>query len=219
MTETYARDEAETGFTGILARHLASTPGAIGAALVDAEGEAVDHVGQQIDPFDLKVAAAQWRIVLAAIDGGALGALGGPTERLVIRTDSRTFVVEALPDGYALLSILEPEATGAHEGRALDTTLREIYREAGWTAPPGAFRWHPMEVAVDDRGRPRRLRVRHQWTEVAPIGRVIAGLQPGEVGYRVDVVAGGVETTLVLGRDERWYADLPLEGEPGDEPT
>ena len=45
------------------------------------------------------------------------------------------------------------------------------------------------------------------------MGRVVAGLQQGEVGWRVSVPDADCETTLVLALDERWYADLPLEGE------
>lgn len=216
---TWAREEDETGFTVILKRHLAATPGAIGAALVDGEGEAVDYAGDRIDPFDLKVAAAHWRIVLQELDASALGARGGPTRRLTIHTDEQAFVLDALPEGYALLSILRANAAFGHADRSLDATLRALYREAGWRAPPGSFRWHPIDVQVDGRGRPTRIRIRHQWADVEPMGRIAGGLQSGETGWRVDVADAGCETTLVLARDEQWYADLPLEGEGDLDPV
>lgn len=209
----WVREEHETGFTPILVRHVEQTVGAIGAAIVDGEGEAVDYAGDTIDPFELKVAAAHWRIVLADIDAGRLAERGGETQRMFVLTEKRGFLLETLQEGYALLSILRADAAFGHADRSLDHTLRAIYREAGWPAPPGAFRWHPIDVEIDPRARPYRIRVRHQWTEVMPIGRVIAGLQPGEVGWRVDVPAAECETTLVLARDDRWYSDLPLEGE------
>lgn len=215
----YSREEDETGFTAILRKHVEATPGALGAALVDGQGEAVDYAGETIDPFDLKVAAAHFRIVLNDIDGGRLAAEGGTTERLLVLTDKRGFVLTVLPEGYALLTILRANAALGHADRSIDVTLRGIYREAGWNAPPGAFRWHPIDVEIDARARPHRLRIRHQWTAVQPIGRVIGGLQPGEVGWRVDVPAAECETTLVLGRDDRWYADLPLEGDAADDPV
>jgi len=214
----YSRAEDETAFTAILKAHVGATPGAIGAALVDGEGEAVDYAGDTIDPFDLKVAAAHWRLVLSDIERGKLAAEGGPTMRLVVLTDRRGFVLTALPEGYALLSILEANAALGHADRSLDGTLRALHREAGWAFPPGAFRWHPIEVEIDARARPQRIRVRHQWTEVVPIGRIATGLQPGEVGWRVDVSAADCETTLVLGRDDRWYADLQLEGDARENP-
>ncbi|MBI2394966.1 MAG: hypothetical protein HYV09_35680 [Deltaproteobacteria bacterium] len=214
----YAREEHETGFTPILRQHVEATPGALGAALVDGEGEAVDYAGDTIDPFDLKIAAAHFRIVLSDIEKGKLAGEGGPTSRLLVLTDKRTFVLTALPEGYALLSILRANAALGHADRSLDGTLRALHREAGWAYPPGAFRWHPIDVEIDARARPHRIRVRHQWTAVEPIGRVVVGLQPGEVGWRVDVAAAGCETTLVLGRDDKWYADLPFEGDERDRP-
>jgi hypothetical protein len=213
---TFTREESETGFTAILSRHVAATPGAIGAALVDGEGEAVDYAGDSIDPFEIKIAAAHWRIVLGDIDKGKHGELFGSTRRLFVHTDQRAFVLDVLPDGYALLSILEAKASFGHADRALDATLRDLYREAGWNAPPGAFRWVPLDVELDARGRPIRVRVRKQWASVESMGRIIAGLQPGELGFRVSVPAAELELTLVRGRDERWYGDLPLEGAERD---
>lgn len=215
----YSRPEDETGFTVVLRKHVTSTPGALGAALVDAQGEAVDYAGDGIDPFDLKVAAAHFRIVLSDVEGGRLAVEGGATVSLMVLTDRRGFLLTVLPEGYALLSILRPNAALGHADRALDVTLRGLYREAGWASPPGAFRWHPIEVEIDPRARPHRVRIRHQWTPVQPIGRVMNGLQPGEVGWRVGVPAAECETTLVLGRDDRWYADLPLEGDAADDPV
>lgn len=216
MATTYKREESETGFTSILARHVAATPGAIGAALVDGQGEAVDYAGDTIDPFELKIAAAHFRILLADLDNGKHGEMFGPSSRLFVHTDQRAFVLDALPDGYALLSILDAKASFGHADRALDATLRDLYREAGWQAPPGAFRWVPLDVELDARGRPVRVRVRKQWAAVESMGRIIAGLQPGELGFRVAVPAAELELTLVRGRDERWYGDLPLEGDERD---
>jgi hypothetical protein len=214
----YARVEDETAFTGILRRHVEATPGALGAVLVDAEGEAVDYVGDTLDPFDVKVAAAHWRIVLSDIERGRLAVEGGPTTRLVVSTDARGFVLTALPDGYALLSIVHANAALGHADRSLDETLRALHREAGWTCPPGAFRWHPLEVEVDARARPSRVRLRQRWTDVVPIGRIAVGLEPGEVGFRIHLPSGARETTLVLGRDDRWYADSPLDDDGTEAP-
>ncbi len=206
----FDRAEHETGFTPILARLLAATPGAIGAALVDAEGEAVDYAGDRIDPFDLKVAAAHWRIVLQEIEQGPLTTRGGAPRRLTVTTTRRTFVIDVLPEGYALLSILRTDAAFGHADRALDLALRDLYREAGWSAPPGVFRWHEVEVETDG-GRPKRIRIKKKWQPVHVIGKVAVGLQRGELGYRIGLDQGPSEVTLVLGRDERWYADYEPE--------
>jgi hypothetical protein len=209
---TFERIEHETGFTAILLRLLRATPGAVGAALVDAEGEAVDYAGDRIEPFELKVAAAHWRIVLAEIELGALAKRGGATRRLLVETTRRVFVIDALPDGYALLSVLASDAaTGGDPDRVLDVALRDLYVEAGWACPPDLFRWHEVDVRMGDGARPVSVRSGQVWEAVRVIGRVATGLQQDEVGFRVGVGSEDCELTLVRGRDARWYADMPPE--------
>ncbi len=60
------RDQETTSFTDILRRLLRATSGARAAALVDFEGETVDYAGV-LDPFELRIAAAHWQIVLAQL--------------------------------------------------------------------------------------------------------------------------------------------------------
>jgi hypothetical protein len=205
--KSFVRIEHETGFTAILSRMLAATPGAIGAALVDAEGEAVDYSGPTIDPFELKVAAAHFRIVFQELERGKLTEAGGLPRRLSILTSKRMFVIDALPDGYALLSVLQRTAAFGHADRALDAMLHDLYREAGWNAPPGLLRWQELEVKCDAKDRPTAIRIDVGWRPIKVIGKVAAGLQRGEIGFRVGV--GDVEVTLVRGLDDRWYGDLP----------
>ena len=203
---SFDRKENETGFTGILTRLLAATPGAIGAALVDSWGEAVDYAGDSMDPYDLKVAAAHWRIILQDIELGPLTVRGGAPRRVMVTTTRRTFVIDVLPEGYALLSILRRDAAFGHADRALETALRDMYREAGWHAPPELFRWHEVQVEVEG-ARPKRIRVKKKWLPIHVIGKVAQGLQRGEVGFRIGLDQSLSEVTLVLARDERWYAD------------
>ena len=61
-----ARDQLASPFSAILQR-LCESCGAQAAALVDAEGETVDYAGR-VAPFDARVAAAEWRLVLAEIE-------------------------------------------------------------------------------------------------------------------------------------------------------
>lgn len=215
----FAREEHETGFTAILHRMVRATPGAIGAALVDAEGETVDYAGDHIEPFELKVAAAHWRIVLQEIEQGALTQRAGPPRRLSIETTRRLFVLDSLPEGYALLSVLHRDAGLAHADRALDVALRDLYVEAGWSCPPDLFRWHEIDVRLGDGGRPASVRSGQTWEPVRVIGRVATGLRRDEIGYRVGAEHAHCELTLVRGRDERWYADLSPDSirppEPG----
>jgi hypothetical protein len=217
---SFARPESETGFTAILGRLLRATPGAVGAALVDAEGEAVDYAGDKIDPFDLKIAAATWRIVLSELEIGKLAEISGPTHRLSIHAAQRTFVIDALPDGYALLSVLLSDASEGHATRALHAALRDLYREAGWPAPPSLFRWFSVEVRSGAGERPLGIRASEHWAPLAVIGRVAGGLLAGEIGWRVALIPSHVELTLVRGRDDRWWMDLEPESlfATGDDP-
>ncbi|GAC1351904.1 MAG: hypothetical protein NVSMB1_09440 [Polyangiales bacterium] len=203
----FERAERVTTFTAILARLLRATRGALGAALVDAEGEAVDYGGSELDPDDLKIAAAHWRIVLQDIEGGAHTARWGAPTRLTVRTARRTFVMDALPDGYALLTVLHRRAFG-HAHRALDAALRDLYGEAGWASPPSASNWY--EIEVETRGhRPLRVRgAREQWHPLQVIGKVAVGLRRGELGYRVRVLPDR-ELTFIFGLDGHWYGDVP----------
>ena len=216
----FVREEHETGFTAILQRLLRATPGAIGAALVDGEGEAVDYAGDRIEAFDLKVAAAHWRIVLGEIDAGPLARRGGATRRLLVETTRRVFVIDALPEGYALLSVLrQRDGNVGHADRALDVALRDLYAEAGWPCPPDLFHWYEIEVRLGEADRPVSVRGASRWQAVRVIGRVATGLRGDEVGYRVGIEAAHCELTLVRGRDDRWYSDLAPASLEGAEAT
>lgn len=206
---SFERHEHETGFTRILARLVEATPGAIGVVLVDGEGETVDYAGSSVDPFELKVAAAHFRIIVGEIDASKLPLHGGVTRRLTILGARRLFVIDCLPDGYALLSVLQHDAAQGHADRALGVTLRDLYREAGWSAPPGVLRWQEIDVRCGDADRPEAIKVDVGWAKVSVIGKVAAGLARGEVGFRVGIHGSAVEVTLVRGRDDRWYGDLP----------
>ena len=215
MSAEYVRAEHETGFTPILKRFLTGTPGAVAVAMVDAEGEAVDYAGQTIDPFDIKVAAATFRIILQELEQGPLGVRGGPPKRLFIGTERRGYQLDAMPDGYALLAMLEADAVFGHASRALEAAQRALYEEAGWPAPPELTRWSAVEVEVAE-GRPKAVRAQRGWVRTLLIGRVASGLDPGETGYRVELpdltLPGSTshEVTLVRSTDALWYADLPV---------
>lgn len=216
MSALFVREEHETGFTPILKRHLEATPGAIAVAIVDAEGEAVDYAGDTIDPFDIKVAAATFRIILVELETGPHSQRAGLPKRLWVRGATKGYMLDALPDGYALLAILDSDAALGHASRTLDGTLRAIFREAGWAAPPELSHWSPVEVELGPDQRPRAVRAQQGWVRAVVIGRVATGLSTGEVGYRVELPeitrpgSTNHEATLVRGIDEVWYADLPI---------
>jgi hypothetical protein len=213
----FERVQAETGFTAILHVLVATMPGGLGAALVDGEGETVDYAGDRLDVFDIKVAAAQWRILLQEIEQGKLSAEGGAPQRVTLLCEHRTYVIDSLPEGYALLVIAHQAAPLAHLNSAIDRALIALHAEVGWAAPPEVERWWPIDVGVDDEGRPSTLRLKTREVPLGVIGRITQGLRGGEHGYRVAIGPNESraederrdEVTIVQGVDRRWYADAP----------
>jgi hypothetical protein len=74
--------------------------------LVDADGEAVDYAGR-VAPFDIRVAAAEWRIILSRLLRCGVEPWR-QTRQLMVRGVHRSFCVVLLPEGYALVAELLP---------------------------------------------------------------------------------------------------------------
>ena len=94
------RDQDATPFGAVLLR-LCDSTGALAAALVDQEGETVDYAGT-VEPFEIRVAAAEWRLVLRAL-GSSLVPGWAETNQIIVRARQRSFAVVALPEGYAIV--------------------------------------------------------------------------------------------------------------------
>lgn len=201
------RDQERSTFTDILERLLHATPGAIAAVLVDYDGETVDYAGP-IDPFDLKVAAAHWQIVLGEVR--AIEPLG-EVRVLVVSARARSYVLRAVHEGYAVMVVMHRSSAFAFSDRALQDAAARFAKEAGWPAPHDAIRWFQAEVETHDvdRMRPSRVRVAGEWQPIEVIGSVV-GLPSRERGYRVRL-STGVEAILVRERLGRWFSDEPMD--------
>ena len=203
-----ARDQATSTFTRILERLLAATPGAQGAALVDFEGETVDYAGR-LDPFELKIAAAHWLIVLSET---AEATHVGPISQLTVRARGRAYYVRRLEENYAVVVVLHPRAAFAVSERAMQEAIAGLSVEAGWTLPRGASRWFSVQVESERQGRvvrPKRLKVAGSFQPVEVMGSMM-GLAPRERGFRVRLPSGA-EMMLVRERLGRWFADEHVE--------
>jgi hypothetical protein len=200
------RDQAPSPFTPILEQLLARVPGARAAALVDFEGETVDYAGA-LDPFDLKVAAAHWQIVLSEVASSRVG----PIRQITVRARSRSYILRQLEPGYAVILVLHPRAAFAASDRALQEADARLCAEAGWTEPRRPTRWFGVDVETEasDRGRPARLRGASGWQPVEVMGCMV-GLRPREKGFRVRLPSGA-EMLLVRERMGRWFADERVE--------
>ncbi len=124
------RRQIPSAFATILRRLVESTPGVRGAAFADEEGETVDLYGE-IDPFELKLAAAHMGILLSRLSKlTSLRAQGRLCEiRLLAKRGQ--LISRPLSIGYQVTLALEPVACLPKIYRALDQAAAEIRLEAG----------------------------------------------------------------------------------------
>ena len=194
------RDQQESAFASILAGLVARVPGARAAALVDRGGETVDYAGRG-NPYAVRVAAAHFRLVLdEAVAQRSLAA----AESFVVRAARASFVVRALPDGYALVLCLQRGAGFRGLGRAVPAFIYQLGREAGWKPQPTG--WHAVDVLVDERRCPRAVRAGSREQPLEIIGRFRAALPQHERAWRVRVPTG-IELTVVRESGGFWYSD------------
>lgn len=207
------RDQAASPFSAILMR-LCEGTSAIGAAFVDSEGETVDYAGH-LDPFQTKVAAAEWRLVLRVIHQSKVPTWTD-TRELVVRAQLRSYAAFAVSEGYAIVVCL-PRRCFTVSPRAVAEAVREICAESGLDLPPDQTgeheRWISVDVRTpgDDRLRPVAVWHGGSWCPLEILGRYTDdALASHEVGYRARLDTGA-EFTLVRERRGRWYADdLPV---------
>jgi hypothetical protein len=196
-------------FSSILADLVRRVPGTYAATLVDQEGETVDYAGKA-EPFEMKVAAAHWRIVMNQI-------LETPRfvdfKWLVSRGVKQSYILHTLPDGYALVLLLRRRAGFAPFTRPLAAAIRLLAKEAEWTLPMSAARdeearghdWVAVRVDTDRRHRPERVFGEVGGFAVEVLGSIV-GLRRREKGFRVRLESGK-ELTLVRELGGFWYAD------------
>jgi hypothetical protein len=200
------RDQAPSSFAPTLGR-LCSSAGVLGAALVDADGEAVDYAGR-VDSFEIRVAAAEWRIILTLLERSSHGPWR-ETRQLMIRGVKKSFGAVLLPEGYALVVQLLPRCFRVSP-RALSEAVREICENAGLSlADAPAAQWRRVQVneSPPPQRRPNSVWVNRKWLPVEVLGRWVgAELRPNEIGYRVRLL-GGEEITLVREPLAHWFAD------------
>lgn len=101
--------EARTCFGHILKRTVEATPGAIGGAFADRQGELVDSFAPGYTALDWAILTAHFGIILTHIHD-AFGVLhhGGP-EYFISHHDKFGIVVHTVDDDYyALLAVTDP---------------------------------------------------------------------------------------------------------------
>jgi hypothetical protein len=203
-----ARDQGDSPFSVILKR-LCDDGGVLAAALVDAEGETVDSAGV-LEPYDIKVMAAEWRIVLAVVEEQP-GQLFRSISSLSVRARGRSYLIEAMPDGYAIALRL-PRHSFNVSRRALSQAARELGSEAGIELPEARSQVHWARVHVrtqdkQDKLRPDAIWLGDRWSPITILGRYQArDLLRSERGYLARLVTGA-EVFLVREPLGIWFID------------
>lgn len=128
--EFHARDQFISAFATILKRLVETTPGAIGAAMADEEGETVDYFGD-MDPEELKLAAAYMGIMINRASTKKATQLGGPLREIRVQSQTYQFVTRPLGLGYQVTVMLDRVATLPKLSEALDQATAELLIEAG----------------------------------------------------------------------------------------
>jgi hypothetical protein len=177
--------------------------------LVDTEGETVDYAGE-LDPYDIKIAAAEWSLVVRTLSGTRV-LDRGDTFDFCFRGKSRSFAVVLLSQGYALV-IETPPTSLSLSRRAVIQAVHEISTEAGLELPEPwkttHERWTRVSIKEERRlRRPTAIWCLEQWQAVTILGRLRRDqLRQSEAGYRVRIADIG-ETTLIREPFARWYAE------------
>lgn len=206
-----ARDQSDSPFSAILGR-LCDDSGALAAALVDSEGETVDYAGL-LSPYEIKVAAAEWRIVLEVVKNARIPGFQH-VSNMTVRATRRSFLIEALPDGYAIALCL-PQHHFVVSRRALAQAMRELGDEAGLPMPKrrGQLMWARVRVRVPRgpdagrRARPDAIWLGDAWSPITILGRYQArDLLRSELGFLARL-ASGAEVFLVREPLGAWFID------------
>jgi hypothetical protein len=208
--EIAPRDQLESPFSAILDR-LCEASGAQAAALVDASGETVDYAGR-VAPFDARVTAAEWRLVLSLIESTSVGGWAA-TRELLVRASRRSFAAWALGDGYAIVLILPRHAFRVSR-RAIAQAVADLELEAGIDSRSGGerLRWRHVQVRTDasDATRPQAVWQDGAWCPVTVLGRFqSADLGRSEVGY-LTRLASGAEGLLIREPLGKWFSGEPI---------
>src|SRR5690349_9359891 len=180
------RDQSDSPFSAILGR-LCDDCGALAAALVDGEGETVDYAGL-LAPYDIKVLAAEWRLVLRLAHESRFAGFQAASG-ITVRARGRSYLIESMPDGYAIALRL-PRHSFNVSRRALNQAMRELASEAGIELPETRTQLTWARVVVrtpaghDTGSRPDAIWLGDRWSPITILGRYQArDLSHSERGY------------------------------------
>ncbi len=116
-------------FNYILTNLLVNVPESVGAIFLDHEGETIECVMREGDPYGLKVEGAYHSIFKRRI-GQAFDSTGtGPVESYSILADGLTSLTQILQDGYYVVLVIRRDGLTARAEYYLRRAARVIARE------------------------------------------------------------------------------------------
>ena len=115
-------------FKRLLTTLVESVPGGSGAILADWEGEAVEQFSHG-DPFEMKVTAAHWGIVLTLLKGMHDKFAAGAVQETVVSTDEQYVIVGAVGDDYALVMTMDRKALPLLALKRFRDTVQLLHKE------------------------------------------------------------------------------------------
>lgn len=115
-------------FKALLNRLLEDIPGALGAIIIDWEGEAVDHVSRMGD-YDIKVFGAHKGIILQLLREAMDRFDSGKLEEVMIRTGRNKSLIAPLTDEYFLVLTLGPQSIAARAAFKARRCVAELRSE------------------------------------------------------------------------------------------
>ncbi|GFO66231.1 roadblock/LC7 domain-containing protein [Geomonas paludis] len=115
-------------FKRLLTTLVESVPGGNGAILADWEGEAVEQFSHG-DPFEMKVTAAHWGILLTQLKGLHEKFATGSVQETVISTDEQYVIVGAIGEDYALVMTMDRNALPLLALKKFRDTAQLLHKE------------------------------------------------------------------------------------------
>jgi len=115
-------------FKALLNRLLEDIPGALGAIIVDWEGEAVDQV-TRMNEYDIKVLGAHSGIILRLLREALFRIENGNLEEVVFRTAQSKTMIAPLTEDYLLILQLGEDAIAARAAYKMRHCVSELRHE------------------------------------------------------------------------------------------
>jgi len=115
-------------FKSLLNRLLEDIPGALGAIIIDWEGEAVDQVAR-IGEYDIKVLGAHKGVILNLLRDALSRIDSGELEEVLIRTGQNKTLIAPLNEDYYMVLTLGPEAIAGRAAYKMRNCVEELRSE------------------------------------------------------------------------------------------